>query len=229
MENFNSNPCGLLVAELRNYIIMHFLFWVPAILYYLTTLRTIVKYNYTSMYALFVVTIIFHIIIQLLLVLLGYTDPGIIPKILPYYETKEWTHIPISKSLARETISYKIFAMGVKTHFLKIKFCNTCNIYRPPRSSHCSVCNTCVERFDHHCPWIGICVGKRNYRYYFSFILSLALGIVFMNIQIIYLLAKIQASEEMAIFVINIILVLYNFAGFGFVMTLLVFHIFLIN
>ena len=72
----------------------------------------------------------------------------------------------------------KIVHKGVYTN---TKICLTCNIARPFRSTHCSDCDNCTLRFDHHCPWIGGCVGKRNYIYFFIFL-------VLLNIKNIYLL-----------------------------------------
>ncbi|KAF2219965.1 DHHC palmitoyltransferase-domain-containing protein [Elsinoe ampelina] len=53
-----------------------------------------------------------------------------------------------------------------------VKYCKSCNIWRPPRAHHCRVCDACMETQDHHCVWLNNCVGRRNYRYFFTFVMS---------------------------------------------------------
>jgi len=47
------------------------------------------------------------------------------------------------------------------------------------RSHHCKECGRCVDRLDHHCPWIDNCVGLGNQRAFYLFIVMLLLTISF--------------------------------------------------
>ncbi|XP_056298760.1 zf-DHHC domain-containing protein [Pseudoliparis swirei] len=48
--------------------------------------------------------------------------------------------------------------------------CSHCETYRPPRAHHCQVCQRCIRRMDHHCPWINNCVGELNQKYFIQFL-----------------------------------------------------------
>ncbi|SCZ99567.1 BZ3500_MvSof-1268-A1-R1_Chr3-1g06106 [Microbotryum saponariae] len=41
---------------------------------------------------------------------------------------------------------------------------------RPFRSHRCKHCAAVVLKMDHHCPWVGTCVGARNYKYFYNFL-----------------------------------------------------------
>lgn len=61
---------------------------------------------------------------------------------------------------------------GSRAMDIPVKYCKTCNIWRPPRCHHCRICDNCIDAQDHHCMWINNCVGRRNYRYFLAFLSS---------------------------------------------------------
>ena len=83
-----------------------------------------------------------------------WVDPGRLDK-----NTERADHIRALKRFKTDGI---IFEKGNK--------CRTCQIEKPSRSKHCSMCGFCVEKFDHHCVWINQCVGLHNYKYFISFL-----------------------------------------------------------
>lgn len=56
------------------------------------------------------------------------------------------------------------------------KWCRTCHLWRPPRASHCGICNRCFERYDHHCPWVGTCIAKNNQRWFIGFVMCMTVA-----------------------------------------------------
>lgn len=57
--------------------------------------------------------------------------------------------------------------------------CSTCDFLKPARSKHCSICQACVSRHDHHCVWLMNCVGAGNCMYFISLLLSLSVMLTY--------------------------------------------------
>ncbi|KAL6959886.1 protein S-acyltransferase [Sarracenia purpurea var. burkii] len=105
--------------------------------------------------------------------------------------------------------------------------CTYCNIVQPPRAKHCHDCDKCVLQFDHHCVWIGTCIGQANHCRFWWYIceetaLCLWTGILYIT----YLKANI--SKAWWIDVIMILLLATLSISLIFLLLLLLFHTYLV-
>ncbi|CAJ0828048.1 9876_t:CDS:10, partial [Entrophospora sp. SA101] len=104
----------------------------------------------------------------------SWSDPGIIPRNLDPFPPTEDLNDTINNNNNNNNVAYSNIPLPreikVNGQTIRLKYCETCKIYRPPRCSHCRQCDNCVENEDHHCIWLNNCIGQRNYRTFFTFI-----------------------------------------------------------
>ncbi|KAJ5066559.1 palmitoyltransferase [Anaeramoeba ignava] len=101
------------------------------------------------------------------------------------------------------------------------RFCKVCNIYKPNRAHHCSICKRCVLKMDHHCPWISNCVGFFNYKYFILFLIySFLISATAATIVIISFFMP-QNDEISPLIIIGSVIAMI--IGFSFVITLIPF------
>jgi hypothetical protein len=59
----------------------------------------------------------------------------------------------------------------------KFRTCDKCGgLPKPKFCQHCVICNKCVVRWDHHCPWINGCVGAHNMVKFLRFVFMGGMG-----------------------------------------------------
>ncbi|CAF0758009.1 unnamed protein product [Adineta ricciae] len=133
-----------------------------------TALYETSKYSYCIAYGLLVYVSLFFYFMTC------YTDPGYVP----YKRVPNWTGGMNSTSDdddEEEDISEQNTKVPRDSHLRK---CLLCNIEQPLRSHHCDFCNRCVLKYDHHCPYLETCIGEHNHRYFWYFLLTTDILIV---------------------------------------------------
>ncbi|EFC46640.1 predicted protein, partial [Naegleria gruberi] len=230
----------ILGPDRKLFIITLVLIFLPAIAYGPVIMPHFILFIHPAVgVVLLVLPLIGFILMMVGLFYTSFTDPGIIPR--RKYFDKNIAGAIENNSRKMEPPPFQKVYLNSKD-VVELKYCATCEIYRPPRASHCRRCDNCVEKFDHHCPWTGTCIGRRNYRSFILFIFSTTITswfvilvcvahtvlvwIYYFNLNDV-VLDKVSNSIRYSIG--GIIIMIYIFLSQFFVGSLSVFHSFLIS
>ncbi len=145
---FRRDPCGI-TCLLMTYL---------AVLYadYVVVRWIVLQTMEGSLWGAFHV-LLFNVVVFLLLMSHSravFSDPGLVP--LPQHR------VDFSDAHAA--------AKEQQQHQEDWSICTRCEMYRPPRAHHCRICQRCIRKMDHHCPWINNCVGEWNQKYFIQFL-----------------------------------------------------------
>merc|ERR1711934_555371 len=105
-------------------------------------------------------------------------DPGRVPEWYARLEMeRQGMHVPGNLFEAADEAQYQQLVSEAQGGSIEKKldgsgrWCRKCVKVKPDRCHHCRICQRCVLKMDHHCPWINNCVGFYNYKYFYLFIL----------------------------------------------------------
>ena len=126
---------------------------VPLALWGLGSCITALFYKYVALGCIpKTLTVLLYAAVCMLAVRITCRDPGILPR------AWQITQCP----RLHDEVDRFLRGRGPETS-VESPVCYTCCIMKPIGVSHCSVCDACVVGFDHHCGYLGACIGVRNH------------------------------------------------------------------
>ncbi|KAK6178479.1 hypothetical protein SNE40_013265 [Patella caerulea] len=152
---FVTDACGIVCAVLTWLLILYSQYVVMFIMLLPNPSMTYTTFHATVFFFLSFLAASSHLRTM-------FSDPGAIPK----------------GNATRENI----LRLGLKEGQVVYK-CPKCISIKPERAHHCSVCQRCIRKMDHHCPWVNNCVGENNQKYFVLF----TFYICFISIYSLYL------------------------------------------
>jgi len=120
-----------------------------------------------------IIAIVYHVLLIMFLwsyLMAIFSNPGRPPE--SFYLTEE-EHTAMRASDRGRSVLDSISArvtVHERTAAGNMRYCDQCKCIKPDRGHHCSMCMQCVLKMDHHCPWVGNCVGFRNYKFFVLFL-----------------------------------------------------------
>ena len=87
-----------------------------------------------------------------------------------------------------------------RRNYSQTRICKHCCQVKPNRAYHCSICQKCVIKMEHHCPWINNCVGVLNHKFYLLFCWFMWIGTGYMMVSLYPLFSNIYKSHARGTF-----------------------------
>nr|XP_055063994.1 palmitoyltransferase ZDHHC20-A isoform X2 [Misgurnus anguillicaudatus] len=104
-------------------------------------------------------------------------------------EERPETQQEILKRVARDLPVYTRTGSGA------IRYCDRCQLIKPDRCHHCSTCDKCVLKMDHHCPWVNNCIGFSNYKFFVLFLAYSMLYCVYISATVLQYFIKFWTNQ----------------------------------
>jgi hypothetical protein len=104
----------------------------------------------------------------------------------------------VSRELAEEYGNKENSASIQRGVFAKCAPCVPCASAKPHGSHHCSTCRSCVVGMDHHCPFLGNCVGADTMRHFLLFTAYVSAG-NFFGVALCFYLSNVSREGSVSL------------------------------